>query len=158
MKIITRIILIYALLLICSCTAKKAGSIKRLQWLTGTWEQTTSKGSIYETWQKVNRNELRGKSYMIKNKDTIVFETIRLVQEQDRLFYIPVVRNQNDGAPVRFEGKTTSENQLVFENRLHDFPQAISYKMINADSLMAEISGLRNGQEDRRYFRMKRIR
>ena len=150
--------MVSALSLICGCTAKQSGRIKTMQWLTGTWEHKTLKGSIYETWKKVNRHELKGKSYMIKNKDTIFFETIRLVQEKGRLFYIPAVKDQNGGVSVRFEGKKTSENHLVFENKLHDFPQVISYKMISTDSLMAEISGLRNGKEDRRYFPMKRVR
>jgi Domain of unknown function (DUF6265) len=95
---------------------------------------------------------------MIKNKDTVVFETIKLIQEKNILFYIPVVKDQNQGAPIRFKEKIISETQLVFENKMHDFPQLISYSKINGDSLRAEISGLKNGKEDRRYFPMKRIR
>jgi len=38
----------------------------------------------------------------------------KLVQEQTGLFYIPTVKNQNEGLPVRFAAKTISETQLVF--------------------------------------------
>ncbi|WP_447951723.1 DUF6265 family protein [Chryseobacterium koreense] len=123
-----------------------------------TWENKTSKGSIYETWNKTSDNELSGKSYIVKEKDTIIFENIRLVQEQNRLFYIPTVKNQNGGLPVRFAAKTISETQLVFENPQHDFPQIISYTKISADSLVAEISGVRNGQERKQTFQMKRMK
>src|SRR5690606_21013709 len=107
-------------------------------WLIGTWENTKAKGSVYETWSKSDVNEFSGKSYMVKEQDTIVFENIRLVREQNKLFYIPTVKNQNENLPVRFIAKTISETQLVFENLQHDFPQIISYTRINADSLLAE--------------------
>lgn len=124
----------------------------------GTWEHKTPKGSMYETWKKVSRNELIGTSYKIKDKDTIVFETIRLIDDNNVLFYIPVVKDQNGGAPISFKEKMISETQLVFENKMHDFPQCITYTKIGADSLRAEISGVRNEKQDRRYFPMKRIR
>lgn len=150
--------MVAALLTLCTCTVKNPSNIKKIEWLVGTWEHKTSKGSIYETWRKADGNELVGKSYVIKNKDTILFESIRLVHEQRKLFYIPAVKDQNEGTPIRFEGKRISETHLVFENKMHDFPQVISYKKIGEDSLKAEISGLRNGKEERRYFPMRRIK
>ncbi len=139
-----------------SWTPQRTADIKKAAWLTGTWENKTPRGSIYETWTKVNDAELSGKSYVLKEKDTVVFETIRLVREQGNLFYIPTVKDQNQGLPVRFAAKTISETQLVFENPEHDFPQTISYTRISADSLVAEISGNKNGQACRQVFPMKR--
>jgi len=60
--------------------------------------------------------------------------------------------------PVRFATKTISETQLVFENPQHDFPQTISYTKITADSLVAEISGTKNGHERKQIFPMKRVK
>ena len=150
--------MVAGLLTLCTCTVKNPSNIKKTEWLIGTWEHKTSKGSIYETWRKAAGNELVGKSYVIKNKDTILFENIRLVHEQGELVYIPAVKDQNEGTPIRFWGKRISETHLVFENKTHDFPQVISYKKISEDSLKAEISGLRNGKEEQRYFPMRRIR
>jgi hypothetical protein len=146
------------LAVLCAWTARQANDIKKAEWLIGTWENKTPKGSLYETWRKANDNEFSGKSYIVKEKDTLVFENIRLVQEQDRLSYIPMVKNQNDGLPVRFTARTVSETQLVFENRQHDFPQIISYTKISADALVAEISGTKNGKERRQAFTMKRVK
>lgn len=143
---------------LCAWTVIKTSGIEKAKWLIGTWENKTQRGSIYETWSKENDNEYSGKSYIVKEKDTIIFENIRLVQEQDGLFYIPTVNNQNDALPVRFESKTISETQLIFENKEHDFPQIISYTRIGTDSLVAEISGIKNGQERKQAFSMKRIR
>lgn len=143
---------------LCAWTIKQANDLFKAEWLIGTWENKTSRGSIYETWNKTNNHAFSGKSYSVKEKDTIVFESIRLVQEQDGLFYIPKVKNQNDGLPVLFAAKAITDNLLVFENLRHDFPQIISYTKITADSLLAEISGTRNGQERKQTFPMKRLK
>jgi len=132
--------------------------LKKAEWLLGTWENKTSGGIIYETWQRKDRLEFAGKSYVIQQNDTVVFETIRLVQENDDLIYIPTVNNQNDSQPVRFTLRTISTNQLIFENSEHDFPQVISYTYLKQDSLVAEISGIKNGQDRRQQFPMRKIR
>jgi hypothetical protein len=148
---------VVGLIILCAWSTKQINDIKKAEWLIGTWENKTPEGSIYETWKKINDNGFSGKSYIVKEKDTIVFENIRLVQQQDGLFYIPTVKNQNDGLPVRFAIKTISEAQLIFENPQHNFPKVISYTKITADSLVAEISGTKNGQERKQTFPMKRV-
>lgn len=159
MKTGTKILIaIVCFIVLSAWTMKLTNDITKAKWLIGTWENKTPKGSIYETWSKISNNEFSGKSYIVKEKDTIVFENIRLVQEQGGLFYIPTVKNQNDGLPVRFALKTISETQLVFENPQHDFPQIISYTKIISDSLVAEISGTKNGQERKQAFSMKRVK
>jgi hypothetical protein len=151
-------IALVGLTILCAWATKQTNDIPKAKWLIGTWENKTQRGSIYETWSKTNENEFSAISYIVKEQDTIVFETIRLVQEQEGLFYIPTVKNQNDGLSVRFSTKTISETQLVFENPQHDFPQIISYTLVSADSLIAEISGTKNGQERKQMFPMKRVK
>ncbi len=151
-------IAVIGLLLLFAWTTEKTNDIAKAEWLIGTWVNKTPKGGIYETWSKETANKFSGKSYIVKEKDTIVFERIQIVHEQDGLFYIPIVKNQNDNLPVRFATKTISETQLVFENPQHDFPQTISYTKITADSLVAEISGTKNGHERKQIFPMKRVK
>lgn len=131
--------------------------MEKAEWLLGTWKNTTSRGILYETWIKNGENEFVGKSYKVKNQDTMIFERIRLVTEENQLFYIPTVGNQNKGLPVRFALKKISDKELVFENPEHDFPQVISYTKIREDSLVAEISGVRNGETRRQAFPMKKV-
>ncbi|MFL9483421.1 DUF6265 family protein [Chitinophagaceae bacterium LWZ2-11] len=157
----TRIILFIAgigFIVLCAWTTKLKSEIKKAEWLIGTWENKTPKGSIYESWIKISKNEFSGKSYAMKEKDTIIFETIRLVQEDGSLFYIPTVKNQNDGLPIRFALKIVSDTTLVFENPQHDFPQIISYTKIGTDALVAEISGNKNGHPHKQTFPMKRVK
>ncbi len=149
---------VLSMLIFCSWTFQKNNRIKKAEWLVGTWENKTQRGTIYETWTKLSAFELSGKSYMLKEKDTIVFETVKLLEEKDSLFYMPTVKNQNGGLPVRFTAKVILDRELVFENRLHDFPQTISYTKVTADSLVAKISGTKNGKERSQKFPMKRVK
>ncbi|HFK5508432.1 DUF6265 family protein [Elizabethkingia anophelis] len=132
--------------------------IDKAMWLIGTWENKTSRGSVYEFWKKINESELAGKSYAVKGTDTIVFETVKLKQEGEGLYYIPTVRNQNDGKPVSFKAYTITDYKMVFGNPEHDFPQSVSYTKVNADSLVAEISGVQNGNVRHETFPMRRLK
>ena len=126
-------------------------------WILGRWEQRTPKKVIYETWKSNSDSSYSGKSYLLKEKDTIVLETVSLLQKNGTLFYIPTVTNQNNSMPVSFKLTFFSENKLMFENPIHDFPQKITYVLISSDSLLAEISGTLNNKQQLRQFPMKRV-
>lgn len=154
-----RTTIIYAtitLITCCSWIHQKTSGLEMAGWLIGTWENRTPRGMVYETWTRLSEKEFFGRSYIKKDEDTLVFESIRLIQEPKGLFYIPTIRNQNDGLPVRFQLKSVSDSTLVFENQQHDFPQVISYTRVSADSLVAEISGVIDGLSRRQAFHMKR--
>ena len=82
-----------------------------------------------------------GESYFINGKDTLFAEIVRLEQQENDLFYIVSVPNQNEEKPVAFKLTSSTSDYLVFENPAHDFPKKITYKLVNKDSLYAEISG-----------------
>lgn len=148
---------VIGLLIIGSWT--QPSEIKKLEWLLGTWETKTPKGSLYETWTQKSSTELQGESYYLKNKDTIHFESVRLVEKDRKLHYIVSVKGQHDEQPVDFISTPGSNpTSLVFENQQNDFPQTITYKKIREDSLFAEISGLMNGKMARQAFPMKKIK
>ncbi|MCP9752456.1 DUF6265 family protein [Ferruginibacter sp. HRS2-29] len=130
----------------------------KAEWLVGTWVNHRHNGDIYESWIKINDNELAGKSYKIKAGDTVVLEKVQLLQKENILFFIPVVTGQNDGKPVSFEEIQGQAGELLFENKEHDFPQRISYRLVRPDSLVAEISGTRDGKTSVQTFPMKRVR
>jgi len=145
------------MIMFTSATFQIKNNLTKVEWLIGTWENKTPRGSIFETWAKINGNKLSGKSYMIKEKDTIVFENISLLFENENLHYIPIVENQNNNMPVKFTANSITTEKMIFENQQHDFPQIISYHKINKDSLVAEISGQKNGKSKSQTFHMKRI-
>lgn len=148
-----------AALFLIYCTALSLmPSHEMPEWLIGTWENNTHRGKVYESWQKAAYGRLHGKSFAVQSGDTLVFETVLLTKEQDVLYYIPTVPNQNHGQAVRFKSTKITADQLTFENPEHDFPQIITYTRIHRDSLVAEISGIRQGQVRKQTFPMRRIK
>lgn len=156
---ITRKLLIAVLIVtLCACNSKKENPIHQTQWLIGTWQHQDESGNVsYESWKKINSDELSGKSYVLQEGDTVVFEELSLVCRQDSLFYIPTVKGHNNDRPISFPLSSISEDKMLFENLLHDFPQQISYQKIGTDSLVAEVSGLENGVQRKFAIPMKRV-
>jgi len=125
-------------------------------WLIGTWENNMEQGRLSETWEKTNDSTLSGKSYFIRDKDTLNNETIVLTQKGSELLYIPTVNGQNNDQPVVFKMTKSTAKQLVFENQQHDFPKKITYTLVNKDSLVASISGTSQGKPASETYPMKR--
>lgn len=128
----------------CGNRSQPEPDISMATWLVGTWQHAVDDAEIFETWTMVGELELKGIGYMMNDRDTVVYESIRLVEEEGQLYYIPTVKGQNDDQPVTFELMSFTENKMVFHNQTHDFPQLITYTRITQDSLVAEISGVLN--------------
>jgi hypothetical protein len=154
----TKLILAIIGLSIAASWTQQQSETKKIEWLLGTWETKTSKGSLYETWTRKSDTELQAKSYYLKQKDTILFESVRLVEKDKKLHYMVSVKGQHDEQPVDFVSTSMSKpHSLIFENKENDFPQRITYTKIRKDSLFAEISGMMNGKMTKQAFPMKKI-
>ena len=126
---------------------KSYGEIEKLAWLAGKWERTSSVDFSSEKWEKKNDSVFYGVGITLEGKDTVAFETMTIEEKNRKLYYIPVVKDQNGGKPVKFALTSSTENEWIFENPKHDFPTKIVYKKINNDSLYAEISSAREGKD-----------
>ncbi len=120
--------------------------IKKANWLIGSWQNISENEISTEIWKKINDSTFAAKSFVIVKNDTVFSESIRIEQRGHSLFYIPTVKEQNQGQAVEFVLVRSNTDQLVFENSKHDFPQKISYKKITNDSILAEISGIKEGE------------
>ncbi|HRG18244.1 MAG TPA: DUF6265 family protein [Flavobacterium lutivivi] len=147
------------LILITSCQNKSKNSyalIDKMSWLEGSWENKLPEGTLTETWQKINDSTYSGQTLFIKEKDTIHFEEIVLSQKGETLFYTPTVKGQNNDEPIEFKLTNSTENEFIFENPKHDYPQKIAYKKLNANNLVATISGKQQGKPSSESYPMKR--
>lgn len=134
--------LLFMLAIICSCQQKSTFSeLEKAHWFLGRWENKTPEGTFSEEWKTENDSVWVGSSFFIREKDTLFAETIRLEQKENNLFMIVTVPNQNEEKPVAFKLTSSTTDYFVFENPEHDFPKKITYKLVNKDSLFAEISG-----------------
>jgi len=64
-----------------------ASAFKPLHGLTGLWKMDTQRGTIYEEWQVKGDGQLSGRSYKIKNNDTLVLEQVIISIQGDAIFY-----------------------------------------------------------------------
>jgi hypothetical protein len=151
-----QIVLCIASLLICGISFAQSVTISKSHWLIGKWENQTSRGKMIEDWSFINDSTLGANSYMITATDSTSLESVRLVKEDQAIYYIPTVKGQNNDLPVKFKLTSVSASEMVFENPDHDFPQKITYTLISENSLLAEISGIVNGQMRSRKFPMTR--
>jgi len=165
----TRLLAISSLLIITACNNPQSNNesprsavpvkadINSVKWLIGKW-QHTAEGKIYfEHWRQENDSTLSAVSGAIKGTDTAIQETVVLQQKGSELFYIPTVKDQNEGKSVSFRLTSATASDFIFENTTHDFPQMITYSKKSATSLLARISGKSNGKEHEEYFPMDKV-
>ncbi len=117
--------------------SKNEEIFKQLFALEGTWKTETRKGALYEHWVKTSDKTMQQKSYRLKDADTIRLESVLLQLEEDGIFYIPTVPDQNNSQPVRFKLSSSENHSFVFENPTHDYPKRVVYNIISADSIYA---------------------
>lgn len=60
---------------------------------------------------------------------------------RDTVWYVPQVPNQNEGKAVHFALESAANNDYVFVNHMHDWPQEIVYHFVNDDSLNITLGG-----------------
>ena len=116
--------------------------IDKLKWWLGDWQMKSADGFVIESWANTSANEWQGYSYFITPQgDTASHETVRLVNDNDTLFYIPNVSNQNNGMSIQFRESVLTDSSIVFENATHDFPKRIVYVKTSDTSIHAYIDG-----------------
>lgn len=138
-------------------TEKNAKQLVELEWMIGRWENHSGEGILSEMWERENDSVFSGVSFYVIGSDTVFQEKIRLESTEGEVYYKPQVDGQNEGKQVVFTQTFNDKMKWVFENPKHDFPQKITYTHRN-DSLIAVISGIRNGKPGSEVFAMKRMK
>jgi hypothetical protein len=155
-----KLILLFTLLITSyTCCAQKQVDFQTLNQLTGgSWHMKTAKGITGETWKKVSNDELHNQAFKINGKDTTLLERVQLIKKGNDIYYISTVQNQNDAKPVSFKLVEGTNNQFIFSNPTHDFPQRIAYHFVTPDSIHAWIDGQYNGKFVKQDFYYKRVK
>ena len=142
-------------LLLFSCTNNsKNEKIKATEWLIGQWKNTSEEGILTENWTKPNDSTLTAGSFFIKEKDTLHFETIRLIEKEGDLMYETTIKGQNNDKPILFPLLSETENELVFENLQNDYPQKIKYQRNSKSGITISISGTQSKKIVSEQFKM----
>lgn len=124
--------------------------------LHGTWQSKGKDAVTYESWEK-QQGVFLGKSYKITGSDTILLEKVRIYFDQGSIVYAPTVQGQNGNQEVQFRLKEIKQNWYIFENKEHDFPQRVAYKLDPSDMLHTYIEGEANGKIKRIVFNYEKV-
>lgn len=149
---------LFSLLLFSCTTTSKNEKIKASEWLIGQWENTSEEGILTENWIKSNDSTLTAESFFIKGKDTLHFETIRLVEKKGELVYETIIKGQNNDKPILFPLISETENELVFENLQNDYPQKIKYQHHSKSVITIAISGTQAKKIVSEQFKMAKVK
>jgi hypothetical protein len=143
------------LLLFCSFIS--ADNFSRLYNLAGgTWKMKTAVGYSCEKWIKVNNNELRSIAFDLKGKDTTMLERVRLVNKAGVISYN--VTGAKSGDKNSFKLTSAKNNQFIFEDPKHDFPQRVVYHFVKPNYLHAWIDGTYKGKPEKYDFWYTRVK
>lgn len=148
-------LIVLSLVTLCSCVHTANGSFDPKK-LIGNWRHADNQQIFYENWVRVD-NAFRGTGFVVDKRDTIMIEHMQMLEEDEIWNFKVQVSNQNNGESVVFEQSYADENQIVFANEDHDYPQFITYDLISKDELDVEISGDQNGVARKQIFRFSKV-
>ena len=134
-------------------------SIDNLKWIEGFWLDSTAfsfrtpKVSFMEKW-KYYPDSISGKGVSIKGNDTTITSALCIREVNGEIKYIARPLGE---AMIPFSLIFMTDNEVVFENLVNDFPQKIRYIKTSKDSLQVIISGLRPEGERAVTFKMRSV-
>ena len=134
-------------------------SIDNLKWIEGFWLDSTAfsfktpKVSFMEKW-KYYPDSISGKGVSIKGNDTTITSALCIREVNGEIKYIARPLGE---AMIPFSLIFMTDNEVVFENLVNDFPQRIRYIKTSKDSLQVIISGLRPEGERAVTFKMRSV-
>ena len=111
---------------------------------SGEWISNDS--TVLEKWQVLD-DGISAKVYSLSGIDSILTETIEIINDNDTVYYQATVFNQNEGKPIRFKLVSADSMNFVFENKAHDFPQRIEYYFVNKTNVRVSISSQYKGKK-----------
>jgi hypothetical protein len=140
----------------CGEPVKKAKALDKFEWLEGSWEGVTEEVTMRESWTKVSDELMTADAYVLAGTDTVFREYVKLRAVNDStvhyIVYIQGVPDSTSFVLVKYEN-----DEALFENPEHDFPQRVVYKKMGIDSLNAYIEGQVDGKTKREEFPYKRV-
>ena len=112
-------------------------SIDDASWLTGCWSGGEGDTRSEEHWMAPDGGTMIGMNRTVRGNETVAYELVRIVETgAESLAYIASPSGQ---ATTRFDLVRAGDDELVFENLAHDFPQRILYRRLDRDRIVARI-------------------
>ncbi|MEM7359797.1 MAG: DUF6265 family protein [Pseudomonadota bacterium] len=121
--------------------ADTCSSLKDLNWLIGDWFDPGEQKTFNESWIYSSGDSYSGKGWTMETTtgEISFSESMRILRQDGGIYYL-VKLPENDGE-VGFKLVRCPDQEAIFENREHDFPQRLHYELIAKDQLQVTVSG-----------------
>ena len=123
--------------------AQDSTSIKKVDWIVGCWKSTNSKYDAREHWMPPAGKMMVGVNHTVSNGKTIVYEYLRIEEKDGNLVYIAIPSGQKE---TTFYQDEITDKKMVFVNPKHDFPQRITYYLLNDGSIHVRVEAEKDGE------------
>ena len=121
-----------------------AASAAELDWMAGHWCGLRGKTFNEETWLPARGDLMIGMHRDTRDGRAVGFEFMRIARQQGTWTFLA---QPGGGAVVAFPATTISGDSVTFANPQHDFPQRVTYRRVDADTLHARVDdGTASGQ------------
>ena len=131
--------------------------ISELTEMSGCWEMRDDSRNllIIENWSPATGKSMVGLGQTFKDGRKSDWEEMRIEQRPDGIFF--VARPRENSEETSFKLIFSYVNEVIFENKEHDFPQRVIYKF-DGDDLTARVEGTTAGQTKSIVYPMKRTK
>ena len=130
---------------VCVSAQGKVTKIADLDGMAGCWEQKNAakKLLISEMWMSPAGTSILGMGRTVKNDKTTGWEYMRIEQRADGIYFVS--RPKENAEDTAFKLIRSTKSEFVFENKDHDFPQRVIYKL-QGDKMTGRIEGNNSGE------------
>jgi hypothetical protein len=127
--------------------------VATLGWMSGCWALERNGVKVEEHWSKPAGEVMLGYSRTMRPGRPTFYEQLRIELREGVVSYVPIVGKQG---PIVFGLKRSEDNEVVFENPMHDYPQRIAYARVG-DELRARTELLDEAKPRPQNFIYKRV-
>jgi hypothetical protein len=132
-------------------------SLAPVSWLTGVWRATDGDTITQEYWTGAEGGTMLGAGRTIKSGKTIFFEYLRIEKRADGIVYLASPKGRQPPTEFRYNPSASDANTIIFENPAHDFPQRITYRLLDTGEAEVSIDGIEHGQKHEKKWRFQRL-
>lgn len=125
--------------------------------MAGCWEQRDDARNmlITEQWMSPAGTSILGMGRTVKNGKTSSFEYMRIEKRDDGIYFVS--RPKENTEDTAFKLISSTGNEVVFENKEHDFPQRVIYEL-HGTKMTGRIEGTIGGRSRSADFPMMRTK
>jgi len=148
MRRFVQVALLFPLVVLAQQPPPPMATVAKLAWLAGSWRLERNGRVVEEQWMAPAGGVMLGMSRTVAKGKVVEHEFVQIREGPDGgLFYIALPSRQKEAT---FKLATQTDTEVVFENKDHDFPQVIGYRLNPDGSLLAWIEGPRSDGTTRR--------